>query len=93
MRETGRQSSRMPCLLPRIICDIQCSLLSLSLSLLSPLEWGLMDLLAAKGCSKSLDTIGRDRHLQCMGGVPAQCGLLAVHGTVGFGLQVINLIP
>ena len=52
-----------------------------------------MDLLAAKGCSKSLDTIGRDRHLQCMGGVPAQCGLLAVHGTVGFGLQVINLIP
>ena len=40
---------------------------------LSSLEWGLMDLLAAKGCSKSLDTTAAI--------CSAQCELLAVvHG-------------
>ena len=48
---------------------------------LSSLEWGLMDLLAAKGCSKSLDTLVSS-HLQCIGRLqgrattsPAQCGV------------------
>ena len=41
-----------------------------------------MDLLAAKGCSKSLDTLVSS-HLQCIGrlqGSPMWRGLLAVHG-------------